>query len=259
MEQPSIAWSLARIDRADELLTSLDAALKEFLQKPPYVVEERPEPHPTARAFAITKLHEVPPRPRIIAGEVAHHLRAALDLLAYQLLVKEGITDPKRLRDCAFPIIMNRNLSEPEGKRKHDEAIKTKVGGVSQVAQQRIVGLQPCATNGEWSHLAQVQDLDNTDKHRLLLAAAASMDLKNFAHHDETGKVTVYPQVYIPLQEDQLVKFGPVPPGFRLPNLARVVAFMEPGPVFGKPIVHILQNLSRMTRETVESFSDCFT
>ena len=60
------------------------------------------------------------------------------------------------------------------------------------------------------------------------------------------------------MQEDQLVKVGPVPSGFRLPNLAHVVAFMEPGPVFGKPVVHILQNLSRMTRETIELFPDCF-
>jgi hypothetical protein len=42
------------------------------------------------------------------------------------------------------------------------------------------------------------------------------------------------------------------------PSLADAVTFMEPGPVFGKPIVHILQNLSRMTRETVQWFADCF-
>ena len=33
---------------------------------------------------------------------------------------------------------------------------------------------------------------------------------------------------------------------------------MEPGPVFGKPLAHTLGNLSRMTRETVDSFADCF-
>jgi hypothetical protein len=118
--------------------------------------------------------------------------------------------------------------------------------------------LQPCATNGEWSHLAQVQDPDNTDKHRLLLAAASSMDLHNFAHVDETGKATVYPQVYVPLQVDQMIKVAPATSRMRLPSLAHAVTFMEPGPVFGKPIVHILPNLSRMTRETVQSFADCF-
>jgi hypothetical protein len=257
-DQPSIVGPLARIDRANELLTHLDTALKGFIETRPYVVEELPDPNATTRAFVLRKLHDVPERPRIIAGEVAHHLRSALDLLAYQLLIKEGIKDWKRLRECAFPIITNRDLSNTDDRKKHDASINAKVGGVSKQAHDRIVALQPCATNGEWSHLAQVQELDNTDKHRLLLAAAASMDLKNFAHHDEAGNVTVYPQVFVPLQEDQLVKVGPVPSVFRLPNLAHVVAFMEPGPVFGKPVVHILQNLSRMTRETIESFEDCF-
>ena len=81
----------------DELLTPLDAALKAFLQTQPYVLEERPDPNPTTRTFEITELHDVPMRPRIMAGEVAHHLRASLDLLVYQLLLKEGVDDPERL------------------------------------------------------------------------------------------------------------------------------------------------------------------
>ena len=39
-----------------------------------------PDPSPTTRAFVLRKLHAVPERPRIIAGEAAHHLRSALDL-----------------------------------------------------------------------------------------------------------------------------------------------------------------------------------
>ena len=256
-EQPSLVGPLARIGRADELLKELDSALTAFLQTSPYDVEERSDENPTTRAFVLTRLHDVPTRPRIIAGEVAHHLRVALDLLTYQLLIKAGVTDPKRLRDCAFPIITNRDLSKPEERKKHDASIKARIDGVANKAHDRIVALQPCATNGEWSHLAQVQELDNTDKHRLLLAAAASMDLKNFASVDETGRATVHPQVYVPLQTGQMIKLAPVRSQMRLPNLAHAVTFMEPGPVFGKPIVHILENLSRMTRETVDSFADC--
>src|SRR4051794_22499129 len=174
-DQPSLAGPIARIDRADELLRQLDAQLNAFLGSSPYDVEEIPDPDEQTRAFVLRRLHDVPARPRVIAGEAAHHLRSALDLLAYQLLVKEGVTDPNRLRNCAFPIITNRDLANPSDRKKHDELAKTRIGGVSSKAYDRIVALQPCATNGEWSHLAQVQDLDNTDKHRLLLAAASSM------------------------------------------------------------------------------------
>ena len=63
---------------------------------------------------------------------------------------------------------------------------------------------------------------------------------------------------FVPLQVDAMVKVASPPPGFVLPNLANEIAFMEPGPVWGKPLDHILRTLSRMTRQTVESFADCF-
>lgn len=258
-DQPSIAGPLARIDRADELTSELDAACKAFLATRPYTVEQRPDDNPSARVFVVTSLHDVPVRPRIITGEIAHHLRASLDLLAYQLLLRVNITDPKRLRDCAFPIIVDRDLTKPEDRKKHDASVRQKIDGIDRQAFDRIVALQPCATNREWSHLAQVQALDNTDKHRLLLAATSSIRIGGWNFRDEHGSVTTMPhQSFIPLQVDAMLKVADAPPGFVLPNLAQEVAFMEPGPVFGKPLAHIVQNLSRMTRQTVESFADCF-
>jgi hypothetical protein len=258
-EPPSLAGPLARIVRADELLSQLDTVLEAFLATRPYTVEERPDDNPAVRAFVITSLVDIPARPRIIAGEIAHHLRASLDLLAYQLLLKAGVTDEERLGACAFPAITNRDLSKPADRRKHDESINAKVGGISQRAYDRIVALQPCATNKEWSHLAQVQTLDNTDKHRLLLAAASSTRIGGWVFRDEQGNATTMPHdSFVPLQVDAMVKVAPAPSGFVLPNLATVVAFMEPGPVFGKPIDHILRNLSNMTRQTVLTFADCF-
>jgi len=108
-------------------------------------------------------------------------------------------------------------------------------------------------------HLARVQELDNTQKHRLVLAATSSMKMSGFHYRDETGTMTKMPEhSYAPLQEGQMMVFGDVQPNFRLPPLAHAVAFMEPGPVFGHPIGNILRNLNAMTRETVESFADCF-
>ena len=258
-DHPSLAGPLARIERADELVTDLEKALRAFLWDRPYTVEERRDDNPQARTFVVTSLRDTPARPRVIAGEIAHHLRASLDLLAYQLLLNAGINDEDRLASCAFPVITKRDLSNPADKKKHDESINAKVGGSRQRAYDRIVALQPCATNREWSHLAQVQTLDNTDKHRLLLAAASSTRIGGWVFRDEQGNATTMPHdSFVPLQVDAMVKVAPAPSGFVLPNLATVVAFMEPGPVFGKPIDHILRNLSNMTRQTVLTFADCF-
>src|SRR3989337_2773821 len=84
-EQPSLAGPRSPIDRGGQLIPELEAGLRAFLQSKPYTIEEHPDDNPAARAFVITSLTNVPLRPRIIAGEIAHHLRASLDLMGYQL------------------------------------------------------------------------------------------------------------------------------------------------------------------------------
>jgi len=133
------------------------------------------------------------------------------------------------------------------------------IGGIDQQAYDRIVALQPCAMHKEWSYLAQIQTLDNTDKHRLLLAAAASTRIRGWNFRDEHGIVTTLPHdSFVPLQVDAMVKVQSPPPEWVLRNLANEVAFIEPGPVWGKPMDDILGNLSCMTRETVNTFAECF-
>jgi hypothetical protein len=157
------------------------------------------------------------------------------------------------------PIITNRDLSKPDDKAKHDKSIKAKIDGVSQRAYDLIVTLQPCASNGAQSHLAQVQELDNTDKHRLLLAAAASTEISGFNFRDEQGNVTLAPHnTFLPLDDGTLLKFGDVPPDYRPPNLVRAVAFMEPAPLQQQPVGPALRQLSRQTRQTVMLFAGCF-
>ena len=108
------------------------------------------------------------------------------------------------------------------------------------------------ATDREWSHLAQIQPLDNADKHRLVLAAASGTRVGGWVFRDEEGNITTMPHdSFVPLQVDAVVKIAPARPGFVPPNLASAVAFMEP--VFGHPMDHILRDLSRMTRQKVES------
>jgi len=104
-----------------------------------------------------------------------------------------------------------------------------------------------------------VQRLDNTQKHRLLLAAAAGTRLSGWTFRDETGKVTTMPHHSLAaVQTDMLLKVGDAPPGFVLPNLAQEICFMEGSPMFLHPMDHILRNLSKMTRQTVQSFAGCF-
>ena len=254
----SLVGPLARIDRANELTLQLTAVCSAFLVGQPYTVKELPDENPTTRAFIITALREVPLLPRIIAGEVAHHLRASLDLMAYQMMLRAGVTDERKLRQSVFPVL-DKDLSTAKGRDEYAAAIKKAIGPLPATLRTRIEALQPCNTNHEWSHLAQVQRLDNTQKHRLLLAATSSTRIGGWNFRDEHGNVTMMPHhSFIALQVDIMLKVGDAPMGFVLPNLAHEVAFMEPGPTFSHPMDHILRNLSKMTRETILSFADCF-
>ena len=117
-DHSSLAGPLARIERADELVTDLEKALRAFLSDRPYTVEERRDDNPQARTFVVTSLRDIPARPRVIAGEIAHHLRASLDLLAYQLLLNAGINDENRLASCAFPGDHEAGFVEPRRQEK---------------------------------------------------------------------------------------------------------------------------------------------
>lgn len=183
-DQPSLAGPLARIDRADELTLQLTAVCKAFLASQPYTIIERADEPPTTRAFVVSGVHDVPFLPRI-GGEIAHHLRASLDLLVYQLMLRNGVTDERLLKKSVFPVL-DKDLTTPRDRGEYHAAINKTIGPLPASLRARIEDLQPAKTNREWSHLAQVQRLDNTQKHRLLLAATASTRIGGWNLRDET-------------------------------------------------------------------------
>jgi hypothetical protein len=237
VSEPSLAGLLVRIDRAANRTLQLTAACKAFLGTRPYTIEERPDESPTTRAFVVTALADVSMLPRIIAGEIAHHLRASLDLMFYELMLRNGVTDQKLLRKSVFPVL-DKDLTTPRAMGEYYAAIKRAIGPLPAAQRQRIEHLEPANTSHEWSHLAQVQRLDNTQQapaaaRRCSEHTAQRLELprRNRQGHDDAA-----PFVRAAIQTDMLLKVGDTPPGFVLLNLAQEVCFMEGGPVFLQPM-----------------------
>jgi hypothetical protein len=153
-EAPSLAGPLARIDRADELTLQLTACCQAFLATRPYTVEEAPDENPATRAFLITALRDVPLLPRIIAGEIAHHLRASLDLMVYQMMLKTGVTDEKQLRKSTFPVL-DKDRSTVQGSAAYRNAIKTAIGLLPMVDVILQYGRSVVAGSPPWQVIAQ--------------------------------------------------------------------------------------------------------
>ena len=259
-DKPSTAPSLAKIDRADENILNLDALFSKFIEGRPYTVVDEPDPNPKTRGVRVTAVADVGMPFRVLVGEIAHHLRSAFDLMVYQLMLNAGITDDKRLKRCAFPVMVDLDISLPDGRKEYEHTMRRKIEGICPPARAHIESLQPCRTNGSRSFLAQIDFLDNTDKHRLLLALVGSVSVGGFNFHNSNGTVTTMPhKTYFPLEVDAIIKTSPVDPevdvDFKLPIQ---ITFGESGVFRGQPVIPKLQELSDIARATIHMFDKYF-
>lgn len=255
-----LAGPRARLDRADVLVAELDGLSKAFAASRPYRAVQVDDPNPVNRRFIVESVDDVPLPIRVRAGEIVHHTRAALDLLVYQLLLQAGEDDEKRLRKCAFPIVTEHDPADRQQAGNYQSKMKRCIEGVRDVARERIEALQPwrAGNPGVWSHLSQVEELDNTQKHRLLLTGVVGLRMKNFVLNDN-GVAKLIPEAFFPIRPGAMIIASDVKPGQQVTrSFADDVIFHESGPPSGWPLAHILGNLNAMTRETVEGFADCF-
>jgi hypothetical protein len=259
-ESPSLEGPLARLDWADALVKELDEATKAFAATRPYRAVQADDPNPLNRRFVVEAVEAVPLPIRVRAGEIVHHTRAALDLLVYQLLLRAGVDDEKRLRKCTFPIVSAHDPTDRQQAGNYASKMKKAIDGVPNDARDRIEALQPWRPGnpGIWSHLSQVEELDNTQKHRLLLTGVVAVRMRNFVLNDN-GVEKLVPDAFFPIFPGAMIIANNVKPDAPFDrNFADDVIFHESGPPSGWPLGHILQNLNNMTRETVESFGECF-
>jgi hypothetical protein len=134
-EEPSLAGPRARFERADALIAELEAATKAFAATRPYRAVQADDPNPLNRRFMVETVQDVPLPIRVRAGEIVHHTRATLDLLVYQLLLREGVTDEKRLRRCAFPIVAVHAPADRKQARDYKNKMERAVAGVPDLAR----------------------------------------------------------------------------------------------------------------------------
>jgi hypothetical protein len=119
-------------------------------------------------------LSEINRQTALIAGDVIHNLRSALDHLVYQLAVEhtnDNIVDPNATQ---FPICDRRGRS-PDKKGRGGSGFrreaKRHLGEVDLLHRARIESFQPYPRRKgrNFLYLRLLRDLDNRDKHRLLV------------------------------------------------------------------------------------------
>lgn len=162
----------ATLERAQAHIQDLERRLSEFCSPEPYTVrtqEDFQDGHKVLRLIAVQNSDRLVPDVSLVllAGEAIYQMRSALDHLIHQLVIQNG--NASRLEDSKrhqFPI-----FDTPEGYRARSGGM---IDGVSENIRRAIELEQPYKRRPYTPHdekLWILQDLNNTDKHRLIPAA----------------------------------------------------------------------------------------
>lgn len=163
----------AKIQRAQEEIERLskDVADSCEVQRTLFSEELRPDVGDKIWVFR-RETPIVPIEYSVRLGEIVYNLRSALDQLVWQL-VHANYKSPGRHNE--FPIL--------EDESRFNEAVKSKLKGVSRESLSKIMEMQPFSQSGNWSALKTLHSLCNTDKHRSVIFPFYAVDRHKVTYH----------------------------------------------------------------------------
>jgi len=236
----------AKLGRALEHLLSLDNQMHEYLDSNPIGVQRQLQQDAKTSVFALVIERSPPLELAVLAGEVVHQLRSALDHLANQLVRVAGNTPTRR---TAFPVLL----------RPPDQVLKID-GGVDPSALDAVASLQPHlrGLEPEGHPLAILNELWNRDKHRNLSLMATYVTGTQIFLVDPEGQWMVGGQFQTtPLGHGDIVGVFSFADG-DLPTDAIVQAsgshfltLAEEGPWGRQPVTNLLESLHQFVTVTV--------
>jgi hypothetical protein len=107
----------AKIERANENITNLEAEISAFTTSDSYRIERHVDSELREYTFRIFGPRTpLPPRIAVLSGEVIYHLRSSLDHLMWALVLRRH-PNPHRSIKVQFPICTEWAEGEPPGER----------------------------------------------------------------------------------------------------------------------------------------------
>jgi|ERR1019366_3453912 hypothetical protein len=235
-----------------------------FKESHPYTFGVKRNPKTRELIYYVDHSTPIPPKFPVIAGDVVHDLRSALEHLAGQLVDSH---DPTKLgKHTGFPIF--------EDAPKYKTYSPRKVQGMRPEAIKAIDTVEPYK-GGKGESLWVLHELNRIDKHCLLIIAGTALRAMNFSIF-LAGKI----------EQNFGRKSPPIPPIFGLVEDSRNtgkpvfpletgtellidapdsevnekmeftldVAFGQPEVIKGKPVVETLQSLAQFVDNVISDF-----
>lgn len=174
-----------KLARAARHLDELNAVASQYLQGKPYSIESVEESNGDS-VWRLSINQPVPLEWSAIVGDAVHNMRAALDLVVWQLVEANGNLPS---RDTCFPI-----ASGPGA--QFEQALCRSLLGADDQAVKLVRRLKPYA--GGNHTLSRLHALDIVDKHRLVLVVGAA-----------NKQLVIKMRIRVPWEE-QPVEFPPI-------------------------------------------------
>lgn len=257
---PLLHGILAKFDRADESIQNLNTEINTYLRDTPNLYETHRDFEKDGRdyVFRVRGNPNVPLRFPVIAGEIIHHLRSALDHLVVALAVS---ANQKVLNTHQFPICRSAD--------KFQKAVTSGcIKGISASARDRIEKAQPYFQAKPDDYILTVlHELDIRDKHRVLLfaVAAASMGdtLTVTANEPNITITNLSPPHRVKISEEYQeffrVTLAEPKPGFEAEmGVSLQIAFEVCGLAKVVPVTNVLTGMRDWVAQLVNEFSGEF-
>jgi hypothetical protein len=160
----------AKLDRAAIHLRDMQKRLPPVGEADPKAIVRELDGDPSKYVFRVKRLPVIDPELPLIVGDFLTNLRAALDHMAYALSVHDSGRPP--VENIHFPIMRYKTTKSGKPKPLHVAGIKRKS------ILDALESIQPRSMANPAGHpLNVLNELVNTDKHRLLLVAVCAVNL----------------------------------------------------------------------------------
>lgn len=223
------------------------------------------DPQTGDRSYYLAAAQDIPPVIPLIAGDVIHNLRSALDHLAYHLVyVGTGGAGP--FKNVYFPISRSTELYRAERGGK--------VRGMRQDAVDAIDAIEPYR-GGAGHTLWQLHALNIIDKHRLILTGYVELlghsILPSQRKQMTAGYRGSYPGRTPPdfsnmsimprggtrrLREGEILLTVPAAELEKQMNFVVGISFGEPQVLGGDSMVHTLERMAQSVELVLRKFAD---
>jgi hypothetical protein len=224
-----------RLEWANRRLLEFNDAIGEFLDGNPYSFRSERDVNTGECRFRAVIRKKPPPELSFMVGDVIHHLRSALDNLAWKLAVAHHDPPPDH---TAFPIYRNEF-----GKNSFNVGGLEKIKGVLPASIPIFESFQPYPRRGQNPDLWVLDRLWNDDKHRAPHIVGSSAPGHEVIYENVVGTLPVFHDG--PFDDGAvLMSFFAQPPPYPPPQVKVrfefSVAFDGAGPAQGAPPAELL-------------------